>query len=224
MRKVLKTLAGVVLACAITFTAMPQTALAAGITTVNVGQTKKVQSKFYKGAKAHKAKVVFNDKQFVGTSSGYNVYYVDFTLQNTKFSTNEAIGIHKECRKKGLSSFQSYEMVLTDSQGNDIRGTKAAIASNLSSIQESGSEYKKKATYRNGYIRWHVSVHYAKSVNYKLYVVCPVTADDVCVGIAGLKKGQPSSSSVTNYTYGRCSFNEAGFGGSKKNIAAIRLQ
>ena len=36
MRKVLKTLAGVVLACAITFTAMPQTALAAGITTVNV--------------------------------------------------------------------------------------------------------------------------------------------------------------------------------------------
>ncbi|SEK46322.1 hypothetical protein SAMN04487770_101449 [Butyrivibrio sp. ob235] len=224
MRKVLKTLAGVVLACAITFTAMPQTAFAAGITTVNVGQTKKVQSKYYKGAKAHKAKVTCHDKRFMGSAQGYNVYYVDFTLQNTKFTTDECIGINKECSRKGLSSLSTYTWVLTDSQGNDINGTRAAVSAEYSSITKSSSEFTKKAVYRSGYYRYHCSVSTPKSRNFKLMVVCPAYSPDVCVGIAGLKKGQPSYSALNSYQYGYCTFNQAGFGGSKKNIAAIRLQ
>ncbi|WP_408070931.1 hypothetical protein [Butyrivibrio sp. JL13D10] len=225
MRKVLKTLAGMVLACAITFTAMPQTVEAAAkITTVEVGQTKKVQTKLYKGAKGSKAKVSINEKRCLGTAYGLNLYYVDMTVKNPKLTSADAVGVGRECKKKGLDNFNSFSWVLTNKAGQDVNGSLAAIAPSYSTIEKSSSVYKAKGTYTQGFIRYHQRIEYAKSVRYKMTIGVSVNATDVYFGIAGLKKGQPSWSKSYAYSNGQCTFNAAGFGGNKKNIVATRLQ
>ena len=224
MKKNFKTIVGLGLALAITFTAMPQTVQAgAKITRAQVGSTKKVQAKLYKGAPAHKAKVKFNSMVYMGTANGLNIYSVDFELKNTKLSQNEANGISRETRKKNLSSWNSYTCVLTDSNGSDISGV-AAIAPTYSTITNSSSNYTKKSNYRVGYRRYIDTIYYPKSIRYKLYVGVPVYETDVYVGIAGLSKGQPSSSKSLAYKSGNITFTGAGYGKGKKNIVAIRLQ
>ncbi|WP_026494774.1 hypothetical protein [Butyrivibrio sp. WCD3002] len=224
MKKALKTMVAMFLALALALTCVPQTAEAASkITVVSPGKSKNVQTKLYKGAGKHTAKVTFNEMSYVGQSRGLNVYHVAITVKNTKITQAEANGLSMEYRKKYFSNWYSTALVLTDSKGNDITGTKAAISQDYYQCIDSGT-YKKTSNYSRGYLRYRDTFNYPRTRKYSFYLVVPAYETDVYVGIAGLKNGQPTSSKSIQYRYGNITFKQAGFGGKKQNIVAVKVQ
>ncbi len=224
MKKALKTMVAMFLAFALALTCVPQTAEAASkITVVGVGKSKNVQTKLFKGAGKHTAKVKFNEMTLVASQDGYNVYHVGITVKNTKLSQAEANGLSREYRKKWFSNWYSTALVLTDAKGNDISGKKAAISSTQYQCIDSGN-YSKTSNYTKGYFRYKDTFNYPKTRTFSFYLVVPVYETDVYVGIAGLKTGQLTSAKVSLYNYGYINFKQAGFGGNKKNIVATKVQ